>query len=84
MKQVLIELEPTTSKPFTHNDILICSTQGNIYAIHKCDGSRIWKSKFPPGAIGGVVSLFITENDKLVVGANGKTSCMNLMNGQSI
>ena len=71
-----------TEKPFLRQDILICSTHGNIYAIHKSDGSRLWKAKFPTGSLGGVVSLFITENDKLIVGANRKTCCMDLLNGK--
>jgi outer membrane protein assembly factor BamB len=68
---------------FDRNDILICATHGKIYAIHKRDGSRLWRASFPTGAFGGIVSLFVTDYDKLVVGANGKTACMDLMTGET-
>jgi outer membrane protein assembly factor BamB len=73
-----------TDKEFTRNSILICSTHGNIYAIHKSNGKRIWSKKFPSGAMGGVVSLFVTDDDKLIAGAKGKTACMNLMTGETL
>lgn len=69
---------------FNRNDILICATHGNIYAIHKKDGSRLWRSGFPNGSMGSVVSLFVTDNDKLLVGSRGRTACMDLMTGKSI
>ncbi|KAI8975625.1 hypothetical protein BDF20DRAFT_914517 [Mycotypha africana] len=69
---------------FNRNDILICATHGKIYAIHKRNGSRLWRANFPTGAFGGIVSLFVTDYDKLVVGANGKTACMNLFDGATI
>lgn len=68
---------------FDRNDILICATHGKIYAIHKRDGTRLWRAGFPTGAFGGIVSLFVTDYDKLIVGANGKTACMDLMTGQT-
>jgi outer membrane protein assembly factor BamB len=71
-----------TDKEFSRNSILICATHGNIYAIHKKDGSRLWRAKFP--AMGGIISLFVTDDDKLIAGANGKTACLNLMNGETI
>ncbi|KAI9468480.1 MAG: quinon protein alcohol dehydrogenase-like superfamily [Benjaminiella poitrasii] len=65
-------------------DILICSTAGKIYAIHKRDGSRIWRSDFPTGAMCGIVSLFVTDTDKLIVGARGRTAAMDLMTGKEL
>lgn len=71
-----------TDKEFSRNSILVCATHGNIYAIHKSDGSRLWRAKFP--AMGGVISLFVTDDDKLIAGANGKTACLNLLTGETI
>ncbi|KAI9268274.1 quinon protein alcohol dehydrogenase-like superfamily [Phascolomyces articulosus] len=78
---------------FTRNDILLCATHGKIYAIHKTNGARLWRASyptgavggslqlFPTGAMGGVVSIFITDQDRVIVGANGKTACMDLLTG---
>lgn len=66
------------------NDILVCSTHGNIYAVRKSNFSRLWKVKSPSGATGGVTSILVTENDKLIVGANGKTSRMDLFTGRTL
>ena len=73
-----------TDKPFTRNDILVCATHGYIYAIHKSNGMNIWTAKFPKGAMGNVVSLFVTDEDKLIVGSRGRTAGMNLLNGQTL
>ncbi|KAI7884718.1 uncharacterized protein EV154DRAFT_522038 [Mucor mucedo] len=72
----------STERAFTKNDILICASYGNIYAIHKTDGSGLWKSPFKAG--GGVISLFVTDSDKIIAGAFGKTACFDLMNGSMI
>lgn len=69
---------------FNRNDVLICATHGKLYAIHKQDGTRLWRTKFPTGAYGGIVSLFVTDTDKLLAGAQGKTACVNLMNGETL
>ncbi|KAI9496579.1 quinon protein alcohol dehydrogenase-like superfamily [Zychaea mexicana] len=66
---------------FTRNDILLCATHGKIYAIHKHTGARLWRASYPTGAMGGVVSIFITDQDRVIVGANGKTACMDLLTG---
>lgn len=73
-----------TDKPFSRNDILVCATHGYIYAIHKSNGSVLWEAKFPSSAHGGVVSLFVTDADKLIVGARGRTACMDLLNGSTV
>jgi outer membrane protein assembly factor BamB len=73
-----------TGQPYTHDDILICATYGHIYAVRKIDGSEIWDTKFPTGVLGGIISIFITDTDKLIVGGLGKTVCMNLLTGQTI
>ncbi|KAL7324763.1 hypothetical protein PS15p_209908 [Mucor circinelloides] len=69
---------------FRRNDIIICATGGKLYAIHKKDGSRLWRSEFPSGAYGGTVSVFVTDTDKLVAGTEGKTACMDLMTGEEL
>ncbi|KAK4512741.1 RNAPII degradation factor [Mucor velutinosus] len=69
---------------FNRNDILICATNGKLYAIHKKDGSRLWRSKYPTGAYGGIVSLFVTDTDKLLAGAQGKTACIDMMTGEAL
>jgi len=69
---------------FNRNDILICATAGKLYAIHKRDGTRLWRSKYPTGAYGGIVSLFVTDTNKLLAGTEGKTACMDLMTGEEL
>lgn len=69
---------------FNHNDILICATHGKIYAIHKLNGARLWRSGFPGGSFGGVVSLFVTDTDKLIVGSRGRTACLKILTGEQL
>lgn len=69
---------------FTRKDILVCATHGKIYAIHKRTGARIWRSDFPTGGNGQVVSLFITDYDTIIAGARGRTACLQLMTGKPI
>ncbi|CAO3587341.1 unnamed protein product [Absidia cylindrospora] len=76
-------LESQEIRPFTRNQVLLCATHGKLYAISKKDGSRYWRQDFPTGAFGGIVSLFITDNDTAVVGANGKTACLDLFTGEA-
>ncbi|KAI8362589.1 hypothetical protein BD560DRAFT_404262 [Blakeslea trispora] len=74
--KVMLEAE------YKRNDILICAVNGKIYAVHKKDGSRIWRADFPGGGYGSTVSVFVTDYDDLIVGADGKIACMNLMTGE--
>lgn len=81
------EDESTTMGPcpsFTRDEVLICATHGKIYAIRKQTGERLWRAKFPTGAMGGIVSVFVTDDDKLLVAANGKVACLNLYTGLTI
>lgn len=66
-------------RKFTRRDILICASHGYVYAIHKSDGSRLWKTSFKSGS--GIISLFVRDNDRLIAGACGRTACLNLLNG---
>lgn len=69
---------------FNPNDILICATHGKIYAIHKRNGARLWRANFPTGAWGGIVSLFVSDTDKLLVGSRGRTACLKLTTGETL
>ncbi|KAI8139596.1 quinon protein alcohol dehydrogenase-like superfamily [Fennellomyces sp. T-0311] len=85
-------LSITSTPTFTRNDILVCATRGKIYAIHKHTGARLWRADFPTGAsagaffatgsMGGVISIFITDQDRLIVASNGKTACLDLLTGE--
>lgn len=80
-------LESTSTRQetlsFGRNEVLLCATHGKIYAIHKKDGTRCWRQDFPTGALGGIVSLFVTDNDTVIVGGNGKTASLDLFTGVS-
>ncbi|KAI8375093.1 quinon protein alcohol dehydrogenase-like superfamily [Choanephora cucurbitarum] len=67
---------------YKRNDILICATNGKIYAVHKKDGSRIWGCSFPERAYGNTVSVFVTDYDDVIIGAVGKIACLDLMTGE--
>ena len=75
---------------FTRNDILLCSTGGKIYAIHKHTGARLWRTEFPTGSksrfsigsAGGIVSLFITDQDRVIIAATGKAAALDLLTGE--
>ncbi|KAG1138341.1 hypothetical protein G6F37_010568 [Rhizopus arrhizus] len=71
-------------KDYQRNNILLCATHGKIYALHKRSGNKLWSAKFPSGAMGGIVSIFVTDFDKVIVGANGKTACLDLMTGKTL
>ncbi|KAI8061597.1 quinon protein alcohol dehydrogenase-like superfamily [Gongronella butleri] len=70
-------------RPFEINDVMVCTTHGKVYAISKTDGSRYWRQKFPGGGFGGIVSTFITDNGKVILGCNGKTACLDLFTGET-
>ncbi|KAG2224005.1 hypothetical protein INT45_009591 [Circinella minor] len=82
----------SVAKPssFTRNDILLCSTAGNIYAVHKHTGARLWRADFPTGSTsrfasgsgGGIVSLFITDEDRVIIAATGKAAALDLLTGE--
>jgi outer membrane protein assembly factor BamB len=78
--------EVVNQENFNFNDVLICSTHGKVYAIHKRNGDRLWRAEFPSGRLtgGGVLSLFVTDYDKLIVGGNGRTVCLNIMTGDTL
>ncbi|KAI9255290.1 hypothetical protein BY458DRAFT_480565 [Sporodiniella umbellata] len=69
---------------YQRDDILLCATNGKIYALHKKTGSKLWGTGFPTGAMGGVISIFVTDYDKVIAGANGKTSGLNLLTGETL
>ncbi|KAI9311974.1 hypothetical protein BX666DRAFT_2125103 [Dichotomocladium elegans] len=75
-----------TSRPpgVERDDILVIATLGEIHAVHKEDGSHLWHRLYPTGAGGGVVSLFITDQDKIIAGATGKTASIDLFTGRTL
>lgn len=73
-----------TEPAYTRDEILICATYGNIYAVQKINGLSIWHKKFPTGVMGRTISLFITDTDKLIVAGMGRTVCMDLFDGTVI
>ncbi len=78
------EYNKVNAQTYTRNDILICATHGHIYAIRKSNGTNIWDAKFPTSVSGGLISVFITDSDKLIFGGFGKTACMDLLTGNTI
>ncbi|CAO3617836.1 unnamed protein product [Cunninghamella blakesleeana] len=70
-------------RPFKRNEVLICTTRGKIYAVSKKDGSRYWRKDYPVGKLGGIVSIFITDTDKVILGGNGKIACLDLFTGET-
>lgn len=73
-------IDITETPSFTRNDILVCATYGKVYAVHKRNGSRLWRASF--GAMGGVVSVFVTDYDRVIAAGNGKTVCLDLYTGK--
>ncbi|KAI9496570.1 hypothetical protein BDB00DRAFT_807875 [Zychaea mexicana] len=71
--------------PLKGDEILVAAINVKIYAVRKKDGARIWKAEAPTGGgSSGIISLFITDEDKLIVGGGGRTACMNLFTGETI
>ncbi|KAI8974046.1 hypothetical protein BDB01DRAFT_854005 [Pilobolus umbonatus] len=61
--------------------ILVCSSQGTIFALNKTDGSFIWSIKFPARCVANIVSLLVTDSDTVIAGTTGATVCMDLFTG---
>lgn len=75
----------TVQRSLRSDEILVCSIANKLYAVRKKDGTRIWKADTPTGGgMSEVVSVFITDDDKLIVGGGGRTACMNLFTGEKI
>lgn len=70
----------STGDEYTRNDLLICSTNGYIYAIYKKDGTIIWSTYIAITA--SVISLFVSDNDRVIAGAAGYTYSIDLMTGE--
>ncbi|KAI9268273.1 hypothetical protein BDA99DRAFT_558437 [Phascolomyces articulosus] len=65
----------------TRNGILICATYGRIYAIHKKSGENLWMAEYPTNTFyGSTASVFITDQDSVLVATNSKASCLDLFN----
>ncbi|CAI2177588.1 16528_t:CDS:1 [Funneliformis geosporum] len=63
-------------------NLLICSTVGEVYAIKKTDGARVWTAKLS-GVGYGVGALFVSDS-KAYVGMNGHLVALNLTDGAEV
>ncbi len=63
-------------------NLLVCSTGGEVYALNKIDGFQVWNAK-PSGVGCGVGALFVF-GDKVYVGMNGHLIALNLVNGAEV
>ncbi|KAI9469299.1 hypothetical protein BDB00DRAFT_265170 [Zychaea mexicana] len=75
-----ISLEPSIKS----SDIIVCARGEKIYAVHKEDGCRLWRIKSPIGSSGGIISIYVTEDYKVLLGAKGKTACIELRTGKHV
>ncbi|KAI9276991.1 hypothetical protein BDA99DRAFT_567866 [Phascolomyces articulosus] len=75
-----ISMEPSINS----NDIIVCARSDKIYAIHKEDGRRLWRIKSPIGSSGGIISIYVTEDYKVLLGARGKAACIELRTGKHL
>ncbi|KAI9244328.1 hypothetical protein EDC94DRAFT_629727 [Helicostylum pulchrum] len=70
----------STIKPYYSNEVLICATKGYIFALRKTNGQIIWKLKIDSSTC--TASLFITDNDTIIVGTSNQTFSIDLMTGK--
>ncbi|KAI7849359.1 hypothetical protein BDC45DRAFT_521041 [Circinella umbellata] len=75
-----ISLEPTIKS----SDIIVCARREKIYAVHKEDGRRLWRIKSPIGSSSGIISIYVTEDYKVLLGARGKAACIELRTGKHL
>ncbi|KAI8061596.1 quinon protein alcohol dehydrogenase-like superfamily [Gongronella butleri] len=74
-------LEPPNRR-FKRNEVLLVTSHGKVYAVSKADGSRYWRTPFPGGGLVGPVSIFVTNNDCVLIGCQGKMACLALYTGE--
>ncbi|KAI9311969.1 hypothetical protein BX666DRAFT_1991398 [Dichotomocladium elegans] len=65
-------------------EVLVIASHGRIYAVHKRDGHRLWRRPFPASSMGTAISLFITDQERLIAASNGKTVAMDLFTGETL
>ncbi|KAI7885062.1 hypothetical protein K492DRAFT_191356 [Lichtheimia hyalospora FSU 10163] len=67
-------------------EILICATHGNVYALQKRDGTPLWKVESPTGtAMSGILSIFVVpESRHVLVAGGGKTACLDMTRGHTV
>ena len=83
-KSVQEEEEIDLGSSVKPKDIIVCARRDKVYAVHKKDGRRLWRIKSPIGSSGGIISIFVTEDFKVLLGANGKAACIELMTGKQV
>jgi len=62
------------------NNLLICATRGKVYAVHKKDGTSIWKSHVQGLGI-APLSIF-TIDDLVLVAGFGKVVALDILTGE--
>ncbi|KAI8387966.1 uncharacterized protein BYT42DRAFT_215850 [Radiomyces spectabilis] len=72
------------SSDFKRSDVLLCGTHGNVYAIRKEDGHRLWRAKIRNSAVASVIALFVTDTDKVLAAGGGRTVCLDLYTGTAL
>lgn len=67
-------------------EILICATRGNVYALSKRNGTQLWKVESPTGtAMSGILSIFVVpESRQVLVAGGGKTACLDMTRGHTV
>lgn len=67
-------------------EILICATHGNVYALRKRDGTLLWKVESPTGtAMSGILSIFVVpESNQILVAGGGKVACLDMTRGNTL
>ncbi|CAG8470102.1 11102_t:CDS:1 [Funneliformis caledonium] len=63
-------------------NLLICSTVGEVFAINKTDGTQVWNARLS-GVGYGVGALFVSGS-KVYVGMNGNLVALNLADGAEV
>ncbi|KAG2229142.1 hypothetical protein INT48_008094 [Thamnidium elegans] len=82
-KSVKLDTSSSSAKmEFTRDDMLICAVNGYAYAIHKKDGTILWEKYIAITA--AVISVYVTDNDRVIAAAVGVTHSIDLMTGEII
>ncbi|KAI8145364.1 hypothetical protein BJV82DRAFT_603396 [Fennellomyces sp. T-0311] len=64
------------------DEILVFGLATKIYGLRKEDDARIWRADAPTGITAVRLSMFVTNDNRLVVGGSGRTACIDLRTGQ--
>lgn len=81
-KRVKLDTSSSAKMEFTRDDMLICAVNGYVYAIHKKDGTILWEKYIAVTA--AVISVYVSDNDRVIAAAVGVTHSIDLMTGEII